>query len=57
MTGPVAEGNERIGDLVGREMIVVAPLIALLLVLGLPQPVLDITGSGGREHHDHHRPA
>ncbi|CFA06223.1 NADH:ubiquinone oxidoreductase subunit M [Mycobacterium tuberculosis] len=43
MTGPVAEGNERIGDLVGREMIVVAPLIALLLVLGVyPKPVLDI---------------
>lgn len=43
MTGPIAEGNERIGDLVGREMIVVAPLIALLLVLGVyPKPVLDI---------------
>ncbi|MCV6985540.1 NADH-quinone oxidoreductase subunit M [Mycobacterium shinjukuense] len=43
MTGPVAKGNERIGDLVGREMVVVAPLIALLLVLGLyPKPVLDL---------------
>ena len=43
MTGPVASGNERIGDLKAREMIVVAPLIALLLVLGVyPKPVLDL---------------
>jgi len=43
MTGPVAKGNEKIRDLVPREMVVVAPLIALLLVLGVyPKPVLDI---------------
>ncbi len=43
MTGPVTDGNERIRDLVPREMLVVAPLIALLLVLGIyPKPVLDI---------------
>jgi NADH-quinone oxidoreductase subunit M len=43
MTGPVARDNERIGDLVGREMIVVAPLIALLIVLGVyPKPMLDL---------------
>jgi NADH-quinone oxidoreductase subunit M len=43
MTGPVASGNERIGDLKAREMVVVAPLIALLLVLGVyPKPVLDL---------------
>jgi NADH-quinone oxidoreductase subunit M len=43
MTGPVAEGNERIRDLVPREIVVVAPLMALLLVLGVyPKPVLDI---------------
>jgi len=43
MTGPVAEGNDRIRDLVPREIFVVAPLIALLLVLGVyPKPVLDI---------------
>jgi NADH-quinone oxidoreductase subunit M len=43
MTGPVASGNEKIGDLKARELIVVAPLIALLLVLGIyPKPVLDI---------------
>ncbi|KZS58875.1 NADH-quinone oxidoreductase subunit M [Mycobacterium kansasii] len=43
MTGPVAKGNERIGDLVPREMIVVAPLIALLLMLGVyPKPMLEL---------------
>ncbi|MFC7449936.1 NADH-quinone oxidoreductase subunit M [Rhodococcus daqingensis] len=43
MTGPVRSGNERIRDLVPREIAVVAPLIALLLVLGFyPKPVLDI---------------
>ena len=43
MTGPVAQGNDRIRDLVPREVVVVAPLIALLLVLGVyPKPVLDI---------------
>ena len=43
MTGPVARGNERIGDLAPRELIVVAPLIALLIVLGVyPKPVLDL---------------
>nr|WP_172900520.1 NADH-quinone oxidoreductase subunit M [Mycobacterium ulcerans] len=43
MTGPLAKGNERIGDLVPREMIVVAPLIAMLLILGVyPKPVLDV---------------
>lgn len=43
MTGPVAAGNERIGDLRARELVVVAPLIALLFVLGVyPKPVLDI---------------
>jgi NADH-quinone oxidoreductase subunit M len=43
MTGPVADGNERIRDLVGREVVVVAPLIALLLVLGIyPKPALDL---------------
>ncbi len=43
MTGPVAEGNEKITDLRLRELIVVAPLMALLFVLGVyPKPVLDI---------------
>ncbi|WAC90364.1 NADH-quinone oxidoreductase subunit M [Mycobacterium sp. Aquia_213] len=43
MTGPVAEGNERITDLRLRELIVVAPLMALLFVFGVyPKPVLDI---------------
>jgi NADH-quinone oxidoreductase subunit M len=43
MTGPVKTGNEGIRDLVGREIVVVAPLIALLIVLGVyPKPALDI---------------
>lgn len=43
MTGPVGDGNERIRDLIPREIAVVAPLLALLLILGLyPKPVLDI---------------
>ena len=43
MTGPVASGNERIGDLRARELLVVAPLIALMFGLGVyPKPVLDI---------------
>jgi NADH-quinone oxidoreductase subunit M len=43
MTGPVTEGNGALRDLVGRELVVVVPLIAILLVLGLyPKPVLDV---------------
>ncbi len=43
MTGPVKAGNERLRDLLPREMVVVAPLIALLVVLGVyPKPVLDV---------------
>ena len=43
MTGPVAEGNERITDLRPRELLAVAPLIAILIVLGVyPKPALEI---------------
>ncbi|MBV5245047.1 MULTISPECIES: NADH-quinone oxidoreductase subunit M [Mycolicibacterium] len=47
MTGPVppslSEGENRIRDLVPRELVVVTPLIALLLLLGIyPKPALDI---------------
>jgi NADH-quinone oxidoreductase subunit M len=43
MTGPVKDGNERVRDLVPREIVVVAPLIALLIVLGVyPKPALDV---------------
>jgi NADH-quinone oxidoreductase subunit M len=43
MTGPVRDGNEALRDLVPRELVVVAPLIALLLVLGVyPKPALDV---------------
>lgn len=47
MTGPVpaalVEGEHKVRDLVPREVVVVAPLIALLLVLGVyPKPALDV---------------
>ncbi len=43
MTGPVTDGNHRLRDLLPRELAVVAPLIALLLVLGVhPKPALDV---------------
>ena len=43
MGGPVKEGNERLRDLLPRELAVVAPLIALLLVLGVyPKLALDV---------------
>jgi NADH-quinone oxidoreductase subunit M len=43
MTGPVTEGNAELRDLVPRELVVVAPLIAILVVLGVyPKPALDL---------------
>jgi NADH-quinone oxidoreductase subunit M len=43
MTGPVKDGNERVRDLLPRELVVVAPLIALMLFLGIyPKPALDV---------------
>jgi NADH-quinone oxidoreductase subunit M len=43
MTGPVAAGSERIRDLVPREIAVVAPLLVLVIALGVyPRPALDI---------------
>jgi NADH-quinone oxidoreductase subunit M len=43
MTGPVTDGNETVGDLKPRELLVVTPLIALLLVLGIyPKLALDV---------------
>lgn len=43
MTGPVRDDIRSLGDLVPRELVVVTPLIALLLVLGVyPKPALDI---------------
>ena len=43
MTGPVTPGNDAVHDLVPRELAVVAPLIAILLVLGVyPKPALDV---------------
>ncbi|WP_354524635.1 NADH-quinone oxidoreductase subunit M [Mycolicibacterium sp. 624] len=43
MTGPVTDGNEKLHDLVPRELLVVTPLIAILLVLGIyPKLALDV---------------
>ncbi|GAD86225.1 NADH-quinone oxidoreductase subunit M [Nocardia asteroides] len=43
MTGPVKHGNEHLRDLVPRELAVVVPLLAALLVLGFyPKPILDL---------------
>jgi NADH-quinone oxidoreductase subunit M len=43
MGGPVTEGNDRLCDLHSRELVVVTPLIALLLVLGVyPKLALDV---------------
>jgi NADH-quinone oxidoreductase subunit M len=43
MTGPVKEGNEKLRDLLPRELAVVVPLVALLIVLGVyPKPALDV---------------
>jgi NADH-quinone oxidoreductase subunit M len=47
MTGPVTpglgEGDGKLRDLVPRELAVVVPLIALLIVLGVyPKPALDV---------------
>ncbi len=43
MTGPVKAGIEGMSDLKARELLVVAPLIALLLFLGVyPKPIADI---------------
>ncbi|WP_280389601.1 NADH-quinone oxidoreductase subunit M [Nocardia wallacei] len=42
MTGPVKQGNESLRDLLPRELVVVAPLLVALLLLGAyPKPVLD----------------
>ncbi|MBF6061528.1 NADH-quinone oxidoreductase subunit M [Nocardia terpenica] len=42
MTGPVQRGNERLYDLLPRELVVVVPLIVALLFLGAyPKPLLD----------------
>jgi NADH-quinone oxidoreductase subunit M len=49
MTGPVKAGIEGMADLKVREVLVVAPLIALLLFLGVyPKPVTDIVNPSVR---------
>jgi len=43
MNGPLKAGSEVVTDLRGREVLAIAPLLALIIVLGVfPQPVLDV---------------
>ncbi|MFI8567174.1 NADH-quinone oxidoreductase subunit M [Rhodococcus sp. NPDC078407] len=43
MTGPAPVGDQKIADLVPRELAVVVPLLALLLLFGVyPKPALDV---------------
>jgi NADH-quinone oxidoreductase subunit M len=44
MTGPTSEAvSERVSDLGGREVLAIAPILAIIIVLGFyPQPVLDV---------------
>ena len=43
MTGPTTEADRRIRDLVPRELVVVAPLLVLVVGLGVyPKPMLDV---------------
>ena len=43
MTGPVTAGNDSVTDLRPRELLVVVPLIALLVALGVyPKMALDV---------------
>ncbi len=51
MTGPVKAGIEGMKDLKVRELVVVAPLIALLLFLGVyPKPLTDVDQPRGQGH-------
>ncbi|WP_067651657.1 NADH-quinone oxidoreductase subunit M [Nocardia harenae] len=50
MTGPVREENAKLPDLVPRELLVVAPLLAALLFLGVyPKPVLEVVDPAVRQ--------
>jgi len=41
--GPVAPGNENLPDLNRREMIAIAPVLAIIIILGFfPKPILDV---------------
>lgn len=43
MTGPVKEGCEKMTDLRGREVLAIAPMLILIVALGVyPKPVLDV---------------
>ncbi|MDG3013708.1 NADH-quinone oxidoreductase subunit M [Speluncibacter jeojiensis] len=50
MGGPVAEHNEKVTDLVPRELVVVVPLVVLLIGLGFyPKPALDLIDPAVRQ--------
>ncbi len=51
MFGPITKAvNETIGDLTGREIAVMVPLIALMLLMGLyPKPLIEPDGAVGRK--------
>src|SRR5262245_43833090 len=61
MTGPVRESTAHITDLKAREIVALAPLLALIVVLGFfPKPALDVlnpTVDGLLEHVGVHDPA
>jgi len=43
MTGPVRDGIEKLKDLTGREILAIAPLVILIIGLGIfPKPIVDI---------------
>jgi NADH-quinone oxidoreductase subunit M len=43
MTGPVRDGVAGMSDLRGREVLAIAPVLAIIVALGFfPQPVLDV---------------
>lgn len=51
MTGPVADDNRKVRDLVPRERLVVVPLLAMLIALGVyPKPALDVINPAIAQH-------
>ncbi|CAM2854358.1 NADH-quinone oxidoreductase subunit M [Mycobacterium intermedium] len=55
MTGPVADGNHRVCDLLPRELAVVVPLLAMLIALGVyPKPALDVINPSIEHLAEHH---
>ena len=54
MTGPVTDGVKAFGDLKAREVVAVAPVLAIIIALGVaPQPVLDVVNPAIERVMDH----